>query len=297
MVVERRFLVASSLARLIQRESGAPTRICEGHFTPQGGRRQLVRVERDRAVLVLLNQDEGGQPNEEQAEVPHSHAEALIDVAAGAVAFDRLPVRVGGDVEAVLDRFVVPQGVDILTVTIKGDPRAFAPPLWADIEVTEEPGFDHAALAVNGIPPMREPDISNGALEALLDTLEGRGSYRFRARPVQGPAELSLASPPRTTTDASQSGRPRTTAEAAPATATLVTPLQAVVSEPAAEAATSEPSPPTLVEVTPAAREAESEGGRRPALRPAGQPTGQGAELDEEIARLARTLAPRTQRS
>lgn len=283
MVIERRFLIASSLARLIQRESVATTRICEGHFAPQGGRRQLVRVERERAVLVLVNREEGGAATEEQAEVPHSHAEALIDVAAGAVAFDRMPVRVGHEIDAVLDRYVVPQGLDILTVTIRSDPRAFAPPLWAGVEVTGDVTYEPASLAVDGVPSLPEIDISNMALESLLDTLEGRGSYRFRPRPVQPTGETAFAG-----------ARPRLTAELPPpAVATAPPALEPVEESAEAEEAAPDtnpaPSPQTVVELTPAN---ESEGSRRPTLR-----NGTTVELDEEIARLARTLAPRSQRS
>ncbi len=291
MVIERRFLVASSLARLIQRESVATTRICEGHFAPQGGRRQLVRVERERAVLVLVNREEGAAATEEQAEVPHSHAEALIDVAAGAIAFDRMPMRIGHDVEAVLDRYVVPQGLDVLTVTIRSDPRAFVPPLWAGMEITDEAAFEPASLAVEGAPAVPEIEISNLALESLLDTLEGRGSYRFRPRPSPAPAESAFAA-----------ARARPVEAPAPAAVEAPRAEAATRAEPVAEApapaaeaapAAAEPAAPsTVVEITPVHREGDAEGQRRPMLRNANT-----VEIDEEIARLARTLAPRTQRS
>jgi CYTH domain-containing protein len=287
MVIERRFLVASSLARLIQRESVATTRICEGHFAPQGGRRQLVRVERERAVLVLVNREEGAAATEEQAEVPHSHAEALIDVAAGAIAFDRMPIRIGHDVEAVLDRYVVPQGVDILTVTIRSDPRAFVPPLWAGTEITDEAAFEPAALAVDGVPGVPEVEISNMALESLLDTLEGRGSYRFRPRPSPAPAESAFAAARARPIEA-----PAPAPVEAPRAETPAEPLAEAPAPEAAPAAAEPVAPSTVVEITPVHREGDGEGQRRPMLRNANT-----VEIDEEIARLARTLAPRTQRS
>ena len=173
MAVERRFLLASSLARLIQRESAPPTRIVEGHFAPHPTRTQLVRIERDRALLVLLSRAEEGSIAEEEVEVPRAHAEALIDVAAGTVAFDRTPVRLGEDIHAVLDRFILPQGIDVITFTIHSDPRAFAPPLWVGTEVTGDPSLEASGLALTGTPGLGEVEVSDAAVEALLDLLEG----------------------------------------------------------------------------------------------------------------------------
>ncbi len=84
------FLIAPALARLIQRECSGVSRIVEGHFHPNPQRTQLVRVERDHALLILFVRGADGTMAEERAEVPIAHAEALIDVAPGRVAFDRL---------------------------------------------------------------------------------------------------------------------------------------------------------------------------------------------------------------
>ncbi len=71
MAVERRFLIAPSFARLIQQELRAVSRIIEGHFPPHPERFQLVRVERERAVLILRQRQEDGNVMEEKAEIPH----------------------------------------------------------------------------------------------------------------------------------------------------------------------------------------------------------------------------------
>jgi hypothetical protein len=52
MAVVRRFLLASSLARLLQREGGPADRLVEAYFPARSDRTQLVRVERDRASLM-----------------------------------------------------------------------------------------------------------------------------------------------------------------------------------------------------------------------------------------------------
>lgn len=105
---ERRFLIAPSLARFIQRERGILDRIAEGHFRPKPNRRQLVRVERGRSHLILLTQAGDRSFAEEQTEIPLLQAEALMDLAAGTVAFDRTALSLGGDIEALLDRFLIP---------------------------------------------------------------------------------------------------------------------------------------------------------------------------------------------
>jgi hypothetical protein len=94
-------------------------------------------------------------------------------VAAGTVAFDRTLVRLGEGVDAVLDRFILPQGIDLLTVTIRSDPRAFAPPLWVGTEVTGDPRLGTSGLALTGIPDVGEVEVSDAAVEALLDLLDG----------------------------------------------------------------------------------------------------------------------------
>ena len=101
-------------------------------------------------------------------------------MAAGVVAYDRTEVPLGVGAQGLLDRFVVPSGIDVLSVTIVSDPRLFAPPLWFGQEVTDYPEFEPSHLATAGLPNNPEPEISNTALEALLDWVEGRSLYSFR---------------------------------------------------------------------------------------------------------------------
>ena len=180
MVTQRHFLIAPSLARLIQRDRGTSARIVEGHFPSRPDRRQLVRVEQGRSLLILLTQGENGQFTEEQVDVPGSHAEALMNVAAGVVAFDRTPLPLGGDIDALLDRFILPEGLDILTVTIPTNPHAFAPLPWFGLEVTDEPAFEARDLALGGAPRIDPMEPSDVALNALLDALEGHTPLRLR---------------------------------------------------------------------------------------------------------------------
>src|SRR5215203_5878583 len=174
MSIERRFLVPSSVARLIRRERGMGTRIVEAYFPPRSDRTQFVHVEREQSFLVLKTPGEDGQTKDERIEVPASHAEALVDVAAGTVAFDRTEFELGLSIDAALDRFILPNGLDLLTLTLNSDPRMFAPPLWLGPEVTGDAAFEPQALAIQGAPSTEAVEVSNAGLEALLDWVEGR---------------------------------------------------------------------------------------------------------------------------
>jgi hypothetical protein len=114
---ERRFLVASALARLIQWERGTADRIVEAYFPPKPDRRHFVQVEQHQSRLILLTLADEGRLTAEETVIPQRQAEALIGVAAGTVAYDRISVALGGDLEASLDRFIMPRGLDLLTVT------------------------------------------------------------------------------------------------------------------------------------------------------------------------------------
>ncbi len=276
MPVERRFLIAPSFARLIQRESPALSRIVEGHFPPHPDRTQFVRVERERATLILVARDENGGMAEEQAEVPRTHAEALIDVAAGTVAFDRIPVNLGGERRGLLDRFILPNGINILTTVTDGEADGFDAPEWFGPEITARPEFERSALALSGTPLTEDIAVSNAGLEALLDTLEGRTPYRYRPRPARGPiANAAPMRPPE--------GLGRSIQEEEPSPAT-----------PMAEpdfAETPEPDAPDVAAQADETPAGESGQRRSPSLR------GHIVELDDGIARLARSLAPRGSRS
>jgi CYTH domain-containing protein len=180
MAVERRFLIASSLARLIQKDRGSGDRVVEAHFPARSDRRQLVRVEQGQSHLILRSRAEDGQIRDEQVQVPLSLAEALVEVAAGTVVFDRWPLFLGSDVEAVLDRFIMPSGLDLLTITTSSDMHGFVPLPWFGPEVTGAAAYGNSDLALNGMPFGEEVEVSNAVVEALLDTLEGRRAYLHR---------------------------------------------------------------------------------------------------------------------
>lgn len=177
MSTVRRFLVAPSLVRLIRKERGG-ARITEGHFAPQGGRASYVRVDGQNCQLVLVNKGADGIPVEERTDVPRAHGDALLDVCPGKAAYDRTTLNAGGR-EIAIDRYVTPGSLDLISVTFDNDGEAtgFHAPGWFGREVSNEPAFDRAALAIQGVPAAEEVALSNAALDAVLDLIEPRFGF------------------------------------------------------------------------------------------------------------------------
>jgi CYTH domain-containing protein len=295
MAVERRYLLASSLARLIQREGEPVTRLVEAYFRPRADRTQLVRVEHGRAALILQSKGSDGQISEEAVEVPLSHAEALVEVATGTIAFDRMILALSAGAEAVLDRFILPQELDLISVTVSGDPRLFAPPLWLGPEVTGEAAFAARELAIGGLPALPELEVSNAALEALLDTLEDRGVRRLQSANLQRTGRTEG----RATATGDEGSSASTVQASAPdergAVASKVEeprPREEQSSLTTEKVEREEPDPGLPdVEDGPARERPQPLAGYRPILRTNIQ------GLDDGLARLARSLAPHGPRS
>lgn len=199
MTVDRRFLVARSLARLVRKERGTAGRAVEGYFAAQADRTHFVSIEPGHCHLVLATRSPQGGA-EERTEVPRAQAEALLDVCAGKIAYDRSAVQVGGR-EAFLDRFMTPGPFDLLTVSFEGraEADAFAAPAWFGPEVTDDPAYEKRSAALQGVPQASEVPLSNAALDALLDALEGRAGAapgRAQARgnaPGRSPSEARVS--------------------------------------------------------------------------------------------------------
>ena len=173
MITTRRYLIASSLARLIRKERGG-NRLTEGHFPNQADRSSFVVIDGDKGSLVLVTSG-GGGPVEERTDVPRTHAEALLDVTPGKVDYVRSALSIGSR-EVRIDRFVTPGPLDLITVDFdkEEDLRDFRPLPWFGPEVTGEAGYQNRSIALEGLPPALDVPLSNAALNTLLDTLEGR---------------------------------------------------------------------------------------------------------------------------
>ena len=170
---QRRFLIASSFARLIRREQDMVGRIVEGYFPARPDRDHFISIEPGYCFLVLApTSEEAGV--EERTEIPRAQADALLPVCAGKVGFECTIVRLQGGKEAVLQRFVVPGSLDLLSVEFEDDADAngFAAPAWVGPEVTQDPAYDRGAMARVGMPEPETIPLADAMLDELLDTLE-----------------------------------------------------------------------------------------------------------------------------
>jgi CYTH domain-containing protein len=175
MSTSRRYLIASSLARLIRKERGG-NRVTEGHFPNQADRSSYVIVEGDKGSLVLITTGHGG-PLEERTDVPRAHAEALLDVTPSKVDFVRSHLTVGTrDIH--INRYVTPGPLDLISVEFESEEEArdFRPLAWFGPDVTSDAVYQNRSIALEGLPPVPEVPISNAALNSLLDSLENRYS-------------------------------------------------------------------------------------------------------------------------
>ena len=195
MSVVRRFLVAPSLVRLLRKERGG-SRVTEGYFAPQAGRTSFVRLQGTNCFLVLMTGAEGAMA-EERTEVPRAHGDALLDVCQGRAVYERTTVSLGGSVEALVDRYVRPSGLDIVSLVFPDAAAAqnFTPPVWFGAEVTTDKAYDGQSIALTGVPSPGDIPLSNAALDAVLDLIEPRfGSNRQSfapSKPVSPPRDSS----------------------------------------------------------------------------------------------------------
>jgi CYTH domain-containing protein len=190
--ITRRFLLAPSLARLLEKERGGRP-ITEGYFPDQSDRSLYVRVEEGTGTLILVSHGPLG-PVETPADLPHGHAEALLGLAAGGVEYRRVDLSVGAH-DASVSRIMAPGPLDLITVAFEQEEQAreFEPLPWFGPEVTNEPGYQTRSLALAGLPAMGEVDLTSAALDSLLDVLDdGSASLQRLVEPLV-PATPPLA--------------------------------------------------------------------------------------------------------
>jgi CYTH domain-containing protein len=182
MPMQRLFIIAPSLARLI-REEKAGERVIEGYFPDQPQHRTFVQVEEAHSSLIL--EARGDAATEEQTDLPLAHAQALLAVSQGQVEYVRTSLAIGShDLQAL--HVVRPGPLDLVAIAVPSqDEHNFHPLPWFGPEVSTEPAYQRRRLALDGAPEASEVDVTNAALNSLLDLLEDR----FTSWPVQGQAE------------------------------------------------------------------------------------------------------------
>lgn len=176
MEIIRTFRVSHALARLLHK-FGNPVRITEGHFATEPGSESFVRLEGDQCDLVLVHQS-GREPLEEKTRVPAKQGEILLDVCAGRIDLDRVNFPLNGR-RISLDRLFQPEPIDFAWMAFERQEEAdnFDAPVWFGPEVTSDAAFQNHNIALGGVPAGDEVELSNAALNSILDELE-RSSAR-----------------------------------------------------------------------------------------------------------------------
>jgi CYTH domain-containing protein len=180
----RSFLLAPSLARLLEKERGGH-RVSEGYFPDRHDRNIYVRVEEEAASLVLVTR-EHGEPAAMTADLPRVHAAVLLSLAAGSVEYQRIDLPVDA-YSAHISRIIAPGLLDLIVVEFAREEqaRAFEPPAWFGPEVTADPSYQNRSLAIAGLPGVPEVELTDRALDSLLDGLEdGSTSSRLPIEPL-----------------------------------------------------------------------------------------------------------------
>jgi len=206
--MQRLFIIAPSVARLIQKERGGE-RVLEGYFSDQPRHSTFVQLEETRSSLILEVGGDGA--SEEHTDLPLAHAQALLAVSQGQVEYVRIGLSIGShEIQAL--HFVRPGPLDLVAVEVAPEGEPDLPPLpWFGPEVSAEPAYQRRRLALDGAPAVSGVDVTNAALNSLLDLLEDRLS----TWPVQGQTpELDAPA-----------------ADVAPASAAPVPPLEAEADE------------------------------------------------------------------
>jgi CYTH domain-containing protein len=149
------FLLAPSVARLIEKERDG-RHVRQGYFPDRPGRGTHVQLEQETGRLILVSNYPNG-PVEEATGIPSSQAEALLGLAAGQVEYLEVNLDIGSQT-AILRRFLTPEPLDLITVTLEHGKRArkVQPLAWFGPEVTGDPAYQGRTMAPNGLPSVPE---------------------------------------------------------------------------------------------------------------------------------------------
>ena len=168
--IQRLFVIAPSVARLIRKEREGK-HVQEGYFPDQPDRSTYVQIEETRSSLIL--EARADEASEERADLPPAHAQALLAVSQGQVEYLRTHLSIGSYEIQVL-HFIRPAPVDLVVAVPSEDEQDFHPLPWFGPEVSVEPAYRRRHLALKGAPDARDVDVTNRALNSLLDLLEDR---------------------------------------------------------------------------------------------------------------------------
>ena len=188
MTVFRRFLIASSIARLIRKERPGAT-ITQGYLAVSPERTSYVHVDGDASHLVLVAAEPGGGRTEDRTSVPRLQSEVLLDVAIGRLVYEQRHLPVGPGLEAAIQHVLSPGTLDLVRIDFDEPSAAdtFVPPVWFGADVTSDGAYDPSTMATQGIPAPSTVPLSDQAVNTLLDLLEDRPDRSSPTLPDAGP--------------------------------------------------------------------------------------------------------------
>jgi CYTH domain-containing protein len=189
----RCFVVAPSLARLIENERGAH-RLTEGFFPEKTDRSIYVRVGSGANELVLVERSPDGEV-ERAVPLSPNQAIALLELAASRVEYRQATLELR-DLTVIIRRLTTPGLINLATIEFDHEEqaRAFEPPPWLGAEVAKMPEYQHRRIAFHGQPEIPEVEISDMALHNLLDVLEGPSAIQEAS--IIAPRSLKSPSQP-----------------------------------------------------------------------------------------------------
>ena len=165
----------------------------EGYFPDRPHHSVYVQVEEDRSSLILSSHGIEGSP-EERAGIPLSQAQALLAVASGQVAYVRTDLSLGSR-KLHLQQVTEPGPLCLLSVEVpQQEAEEFRPLFWFGPEVSGERAYLRQRIALDGLPPAPEVELTEGALNSVLDLLENGFSAWPRDR-AAAPEELGARLP------------------------------------------------------------------------------------------------------
>jgi hypothetical protein len=192
--MQRLFIIAPSVARLIRKERGGE-RVQEGYFPDQPHRSTFVQITETGSSLIL---EAGDGTSKERADLPLAHAQALLAVSQGQVEYVRTRLPIGRHEIQTL-HVVRPSPLDLVAIANASEDGQDCPPLpWFGPEVSAELAYQRRCLALDGVPDAPDIEFSDAALNSLLDLLEDR--FTTWPEPPEGQmpdaqaADASLAS-------------------------------------------------------------------------------------------------------
>jgi CYTH domain-containing protein len=197
MTSTRVFLLASGLARLIERER-AGSLVRQGYFPEHPDRSTHVQLTGEAGHLVLASHSAKGLL-EEAAEISLRQAEALLALCAGRVEYLSIAIGIGSH-GASIQRFVSPGPLDLISMAFRDGKtaRKFQPPAWFGPEISADPSYRLRSIALAGQPAETQVEVTNAALISLLDTLDHR-DHEAEPRPT---GRVQTATPPEAPFDA-----------------------------------------------------------------------------------------------